>query len=84
MPCRGSVAEVENATPPARTVCHGCRAVSYEMIGEDDTQRHRPVVLPGDGQVMREVTPGMMVSQPCPYCADSEEDGWLDGFVIPA
>ncbi|HEX5401768.1 MAG TPA: hypothetical protein VFX16_05645 [Pseudonocardiaceae bacterium] len=75
---------MNNSIAPARTVCHGCRAVSYELIGDDSTQRQRPVILVGDGQIMREVTPGMMVSQPCPMCADSEEDGWLDGFVVPA
>jgi hypothetical protein len=81
---RGSVAVVNNAISPARTVCHGCRAVSYEMIGDDGTQRQRPVVMVGDGQLMREIMPGMMVSQPCPQCGESDEDGWLDGFVVPA
>jgi hypothetical protein len=54
------------------------------MIGDDGTQRQRPVVMVGDGQLMREVMPGMMVSQPCPQCVESDEDGWLDGFVVPA
>ena len=58
--------------------------MSYEVIGEDGTQRHRPVVLPGDGQLMREVMPGMMVSQTCPVCGEAEDEGWVDGFVVPA
>jgi hypothetical protein len=75
---------VDNATSPARTACHGCRAVSYDMTGEDDgVQRHRPILLPGDGQVMREIMPGMMISQTCSVCGSGEDDGWLPGFVIP-
>jgi hypothetical protein len=58
--------------------------VSYDVVGEDGTQRQRPLVLPGDGQLMREVMPGMMVSQPCPTCGESEDEGWVDGFVVPA
>ncbi len=80
----GSVPEVNNAIGPARTACHGCRAVSYDMVGEDNAQRQRPIMLVGDGQVMREVMPGMMVSQPCPVCGKSEDGGWVDGFVVPA
>jgi hypothetical protein len=75
---------VNNFIAPARTVCHGCRAVSYELTGDDGPQRQRPIVLLGDGQVMREVMPGMMVSQPCPVCGRTEDEGWLDGFVVPA
>lgn len=80
---RGSVAEVNNAIAPARTACHGCRAVSYEVAGEDGGRRQRPLLLVGDGQIMREVMPGMMVSQPCRDCGGSDDDGWLDGFVVP-
>ena len=65
-----------------RTVCHGCRAVSYESIG-DDGQRQRPVIVPGDGQVMREVMPGMMISEPCPVCGNSDDPGWVPDFVPP-
>jgi hypothetical protein len=71
-----------HAVVPIRTVCHGCRAVSYEPIGDDD-QRHRPVVVPGDGQVMREVMPGMMAGEPCPICGESDDPGWMPGFVLP-
>lgn len=75
---------MNNAIAPARTACHGCRAVHYELEGEDDTRRQRPLLLVGDGQVMREVMPGMMVSQPCPQCGQSDDDGgWLAGFVVP-
>jgi hypothetical protein len=68
---------------PLRTVCHGCRAVAYEMVG-DDEQRQRPILIPGDGTTMHEITPGMMVSGPCPVCGDSDDPGWLPGFVPPA
>lgn len=75
---------MNNAIAPPRTACHGCRAVSYELSGEDHVRRQRPLLLVGDGQVMREVMPGMMVSQPCRECGRLAEDGWLDGFVVPA
>jgi hypothetical protein len=72
------------ALPPHRTVCHGCRATVHETVVIDDEQRMRPVIMPGDGTVMREVTPGVMVSQPCPICGDSDDPGWVLGFIPPA
>lgn len=74
---------MDKATAPARTVCHGCRALSHELIGDDGEQRSRPVLLPGDGSLMSEIMPGMMVTAPCPICGDNEEAGWVDGFVPP-
>lgn len=74
---------MNNAIAPARTVCHGCRAVSYETTSDGGTHRQRPVILVGDGQLMREIMPGMMVSQPCPVCGRSDDEGWVHGFVVP-
>jgi len=59
--------------------------MSFELTGDDEGfQRYRPIVLPGDGVVMREIAPGVMVSQPCPICGESEDPGWVPGFVVPA
>ncbi|HEX3784329.1 MAG TPA: hypothetical protein VHX38_32120 [Pseudonocardiaceae bacterium] len=74
---------MDRAVPPGRTVCHGCRAQTHELIGEDGTQRYRPVILPGDGSIMREISPGAMVSAPCPICGDGEDPGWVEGFIVP-
>ena len=74
---------MEKAAPPARTVCHGCRAQTHELVEATGPQRYRPVILPGDGTVMREISPGIMVSAPCPVCGDSDDPGWLPGFVPP-
>jgi hypothetical protein len=74
---------MDKAAAPARTVCHGCRGLTHELVGDGDEQRYRPVLLPGDGSLMREITPGMMVTSPCPICGDNEESGWVDGFVPP-
>jgi hypothetical protein len=74
---------MDRAVSPGRTVCHGCRAQSHELVGDEDEQRYRPVLLPGDGSVMREIAPGVMVSTPCPTCGDTDDSGWLEGFVPP-
>lgn len=74
---------MDNQISPARTACHGCRAVSYEVTGDDDIRRQRPLLLVGDGQIMHEIMPGMMVSRQCTECGGSEDGGWLDGFVVP-
>jgi hypothetical protein len=75
---------MDRAVAPARTVCHGCRAQAHELVGDQDEQRYRPVLLAGDGSLMREIGPGIMVSTPCPTCGDTDDDsGWLDGFVPP-
>lgn len=72
------------AVPPVRTVCHGCRVQTHELAdGADGDQRYRPVLLPGDGSLMREIGPGVMVSSPCPVCGDSDDPGWIPGFVPP-
>ena len=75
---------VDIAAPPTRTVCHGCRGMAHELVTIGEEQRYRSVVLPGDGMVMREVSPGIMVSQPCPVCGDGDDPGWVPGFVPPA
>ncbi|HEV3356910.1 MAG TPA: hypothetical protein VG247_08955 [Pseudonocardiaceae bacterium] len=74
---------MEKAAPPGRTVCHGCRVQTHELVDHDGSQRYRPVVLPGDGTVSREIMPGIMVSSPCPECGDGDDPGWLPGFVPP-
>jgi hypothetical protein len=68
---------------PVRTVCHGCRAVAHELVTIESEQRYRPVVVPGDGTLMRETSPGIMVSEPCPICGDTDTPGWVPGFVPP-
>lgn len=67
-----------------RTVCHGCRTQSH-VAEEDDNgvTRLRNLVIPGDGSVWKEKAPGGMVQEPCPVCGDSDDPGWLPGFVIP-
>lgn len=74
---------MDKAITPGRTVCHGCRAQTHELIGDGDEQRYRSVILPGDGTVTREVAPGVLVSAPCPVCGDSDDPGWIPGFVPP-
>lgn len=72
------------AVPPVRTVCHGCGVLTHELVDVTDSgQRYRPVLLPGDGSVMREIAPGIMVSSPCPVCGDGDDPGWIPGFVPP-
>lgn len=71
-----------------RTVCHECRGTGYTSgSDEDGSMRSRTVILPGDGQVLRAVgTAGgydSMVTVPCAACGDSEDPGWLPGFVVP-
>jgi hypothetical protein len=73
-----------------RTVCHGCRGVSYEMVGDDDGATvMRPVVVPGDGSVTRMVAAAsesgeLAVVVPCSICGESDTPGWVPGFVPPA
>jgi hypothetical protein len=69
---------------PLRCVCHGCRAVTYETVTDDTgPPRNRSIVLAGDGNSIRELMPGMMTSQPCGLCGESDDPGWLPGFVPP-
>lgn len=74
---------MDRAVPSARTVCHGCRAQTHELVGDEGGQRYRPVLLAGDGSLMREIAPGVMVSAPCATCGDTDDSGWLEGFVPP-
>jgi len=70
-----------------RTVCHGCRGVSYEMAHDDEGMTvMRPVVVPGDGSITRMVSAAseigeMAVVVACPICGESETPGWVEGFV---
>jgi hypothetical protein len=73
----------EPAPTPARTACHGCRGTARETVVIDGEQQVRPVLLVGDGQIMREVSPGIMLSQPCPVCGDTDDPGWVPGFIPP-
>jgi hypothetical protein len=71
-----------------RTVCHHCRgAGSTTVQDEDDTMRSRPVVIAGDGEIVKSVATvsGMdgLVTVPCPVCGELPEPGWLPGFVVP-
>lgn len=69
---------------PIRTVCHGCRQVTQvREVDSDGMTRLRPMVIPGNGTVLREKQPGVMVEVPCPVCGESEDLGWLPGFVPP-
>ncbi|MFC4855764.1 hypothetical protein [Actinophytocola glycyrrhizae] len=63
-----------------RTVCHGCRQLT-QYRGDDAVIR--PMILPGSGVVFAEKSPGVMVEVPCPECGDSEDPGWVPGFVPP-
>jgi hypothetical protein len=59
---------------------------THELVDGPESapgQRYRPVLLPGDGSVMREISPGVMVSAPCPECGDGDDPGWIPGFVPP-
>jgi hypothetical protein len=67
-------------TPGARSVCHGCRQLT--QVRGDDGDIH-PMILPGSGSLWGDRAPGGMVEVPCPVCADSEEAGWLPGFLPP-
>jgi hypothetical protein len=74
---------MEQAPPPGRTVCHGCRSLTHELVSVGEEQRYRPVLLPGDGTLMREISPGIMISQTCPVCGGTDDLGWMPGFVPP-
>lgn len=63
-----------------RTVCHGCRQTT-QYRGDDGVIR--PMVLPGSGVVFAEKSPGVMVELPCPACGDTDDPGWIPGFVPP-
>ena len=70
-----------------RTVCHGCRGVSYEMANDDvGVTLMRPVVVAGDGSVTRMVAGAaesgeLGVVVPCVVCGGSDTPGWVSGFA---
>lgn len=67
-----------------RTVCHGCRQMSHVHVEDDNgVALMRSMIVPGDGTVTVEVAPGYLVSEPCPVCGDSDDRGWLPGFLPP-
>lgn len=72
---------VTSDVPPARTVCHGCRQTTQFRT---DSGEVRPMIIPGSGMVIREKSPGVLVEESCPGCGDSDDPGWVPGFVPPA
>ncbi|RZS29668.1 hypothetical protein EV193_11972 [Herbihabitans rhizosphaerae] len=73
------------SVPPARTVCHGCRQVTHVRVEDDDGNvTLRPMILPGEGVTLRERAPGRLVQESCPVCGESDDPGWIPGFVPPA
>ena len=78
----------ERAVPPARTVCHYCRGVTTVTAQTSpDNYRTRTMIVPGDGTITRMVaSPAggeVAVTEECPVCGDSEDPGWIPGFVPP-
>jgi hypothetical protein len=41
------------------------------------------MIIPGSGMVIREKAPGVLVEEACQVCGDSEDPGWVPGFVPP-
>jgi hypothetical protein len=74
---------MKKTAPPVRTVCHGCRAQTHELVAETGPRRYRPVSLPGNGTITREISPGDMASTPCPLCGNTDDPGWLPTFTPP-
>ncbi|TDV41836.1 hypothetical protein CLV71_119158 [Actinophytocola oryzae] len=72
---------VTTDVPPARTVCHGCRQTTQFRA---DSGEVRPMIIPGSGMVIREKSPGVLVEESCPVCGESDDPGWVPGFVPPA
>lgn len=72
-----------------RTICHGCRAVSYEVAAADvGVTLVRPVVVAGDGSMTQlvaavSVSGELGVVLPCPDCGSSDTPGWRPGFALP-
>lgn len=67
-------------TENIRTACHGCRQVTQYR---DDAGELRPMIIAGNGTVWVDRAPGGMVEVPCTVCGDSEDPGWLTGFLPP-
>jgi hypothetical protein len=63
-----------------RTACQGCRQVTQYR---DQSGTIRPMVLAGSGTIWVDRAPGGMVEVPCPLCGESEDAGWLTGFLPP-
>jgi hypothetical protein len=78
----------ENAVAPARTACHTCRGTAHaNAAGPEGVLSTQPVVVPGDGElvsaVMTQLGGDAVVTRPCPECGESDDPGWVPGFVIP-
>ncbi|HEV7649633.1 MAG TPA: hypothetical protein VGP26_15925 [Actinophytocola sp.] len=67
-------------TDNLRTVCHMCRQVTQYR---DDAGNVSPMVLPGNGTVWIDRSPGGLVEEPCPECGNEDDPGWLPGFEPP-
>ena len=67
-------------TDNMRTACHGCRQVTQYR---DDSGTVSPMVLPGNGTVWIDRSPGGLVEEPCPECGNDDDPGWLAGFAPP-
>jgi len=75
---------VNDSTAPIRTVCHGCRQTTQvREAGPDGVPVLRPMVIPGNGSVLKDKSPGPMVEESCPECGETDDPGWLPGFVPP-
>lgn len=51
--------------------------------------RTRIMVVPGDGTITRMLAAAgahgeVAITEECPVCGDSEDPGWIDGFLPPA
>lgn len=68
-------------TESLRTACHGCRQTTQYRADDGGI---RPMILPGNGTVWADRAPGGMVEEPCPVCGESDDPGWIPGFVPPA
>ena len=71
---------------PQRTVCHGCRQTSHVRVEHEDdgTVTLRAMIIPGNGMVWRDRAAGVMVQEPCQVCGESDDPGWVKGFIPPA
>ncbi|HEY0453187.1 hypothetical protein [Actinophytocola sp.] len=71
---------MDEVSATVRTVCHGCRQVTQYRSDEGVI---RPMILPGNGTVWADKMPGGMVEVPCAVCGESEDPGWVPGFLPP-
>lgn len=63
-----------------RTACQNCRQVTQYR---DQSGAVRPMILAGGGTIWVDRAPGGMVELPCPLCGESEDAGWVPGFLPP-